>query len=57
MSKVKLTCPRCGAPMNHHADKLQSTELEAPSSTEELKNILQIHFCAGCGHTEVRQDS
>ncbi len=55
MSKAKMNCPKCGAPMNHHADKIaQSTESETPSSTDELKNILQVHFCASCGNTEVR---
>jgi hypothetical protein len=43
--------------MNHHADK---PDRRTESSSQlvdadiELANIMQVHFCPGCGNTEVR---
>jgi hypothetical protein len=43
-----MTCPVCGGPMNHHADKLDPT---GPAGV-----IAQIHTCRKCGHVECVND-
>jgi ribosomal protein S27AE len=57
MSNQKIACPKCGTMMNHHADKpdrrIESSNQQIDVNTE-LVNILQVHFCPGCGNTEVR---
>lgn len=47
--------------MNHHADKPDRSAISADRqnnhNTEmdiELANIMEVHFCPGCGNTEVR---
>jgi len=56
--KSKMICPKCGAEMNHHADKLIY-----PASTEDVKKINaalggmieEIHGCPACGAVESRR--
>ena len=39
-----VTCPRCGAPMTHHADK----EVASVPPVEGV-TVLAAHTCANCG--------
>lgn len=52
---MKMTCPACGAEMNHHAMKIQyeteDPELVDPVFGGELK---EVHTCPNCGRTELR---
>ena len=48
-----MTCPVCGSPMNHHADKLEYTETGALD--RELGGIVkEVHTCPRCGNVEMR---
>ena len=44
-AKPPMTCPRCGAAMNHHA----LIEANGEGVT------LEIHACPNCGHIESRE--
>ena len=47
-----MTCSRCGAEMNHQADKLVHpvTAAEAGAVTPAFDGVLEIVFaCPGCG--------
>jgi len=54
----KMQCPKCGATMNHHADKLV-----APVDDKEVLLIdpalggliQQTHGCPNCGNVEFRR--
>ena len=52
MVSIKMKCPKCGADMNFHAQKIvhglsdNSAELEAESSNASL---LEFHACPKCG--------
>ena len=56
MSESKMICPRCGAEMNHHADKIDYSTADAttfdPIFGGELK---EAHTCPKCGDTELRR--
>jgi len=53
-----MICPKCGATMNQHADKL----IDHPRNHEEAKHvdaqvggaILEIHQCPACGASATR---
>ena len=45
---ARLQCPRCGAEMNRHAEKLVYTE----NAAELLE---EIHACPRCGNVESRR--
>lgn len=52
-----MTCPRCGAEMNHHADKVvvPVTAQEYAHADEALGGVVkQAHHCPACGHDEFR---
>jgi ribosomal protein S27AE len=57
MQKSKMICPKCGAEMNHHADKLVD-----PVKPEDLKHVNpalagvveEMHSCPRCGAVESR---
>jgi ribosomal protein S27AE len=56
--KSKMTCPKCGAEMNHHADKL--TEPVKPEDMKRVNPALggvieEMHWCPGCGAVESRR--
>lgn len=58
MAESKMICPRCGAEMNHHAEKIDYTAAldEEGAVDEETGGILEeIHTCPKCGDTEARQ--
>lgn len=51
-----LTCPRCGATMNHHAEKLVVTAAPDPDVDSDFGGYIEeSHSCPGCGHLESRR--
>lgn len=46
-----MTCPKCGTPMNHQANKLvEPTTREEAETSAELGGVLVVVFaCPGCG--------
>jgi hypothetical protein len=53
-----LRCPRCGAQMNRHAEKLVYTDsgAGAPAVDPLLGAVLEeTHACAGCGNVVSRR--
>jgi len=46
-----MTCPRCGSPMNHQADKLREpqTRDEAESSRALGGILIAVFACPQCG--------
>ena len=58
MTRPSMTCPKCGAEMNHQADKLVHpvTREEAASMTAALDGVIEEVFaCPGCGRIESRR--
>jgi ribosomal protein S27AE len=54
----RMVCPRCGTPMNHHADKLveASTRVDAADVEPELGGVIEeTHACPKCGNVEFRR--
>ena len=52
-----MQCPRCGAAMNHHADKVVTpvTDQEFAQADEVFGGVVkQAHLCPSCGHDEFR---
>lgn len=55
-----MTCPTCGAEMNHQADKLVHpvTREEAASMTPALDGVIESVFaCPGCGRIDSRRET
>jgi uncharacterized C2H2 Zn-finger protein len=53
-----MTCPRCGAQMNHQADKLvyPTTREEAERVTEAMDGVIEeIYACPACGRIDSRR--
>ena len=53
--KAQMTCPQCGAQMNHQADKLvyPRNRDEAARMTEALDGVIEHVFaCPNCGRIE-----
>lgn len=53
-----MTCPTCGATMNHQADKLVHpvTAAESALLTEAFEGVIEEVFaCPGCGRIESRR--
>lgn len=58
--KQRIKCPRCGTPMNHHADKLVSpTDADSVASADPAFGgvIQETHTCPACGAIELRPAS
>lgn len=58
MNVPSMTCPKCGAQMNHQADKLvhPTTAEEAASMTSALDGVIERVFaCPRCGRIESRR--
>ena len=54
----KMICPRCGTPMNYHADKLveMSRPQDAADLDPDLGGVVQeTHACPKCGNVEFRR--
>jgi NMD protein affecting ribosome stability and mRNA decay len=56
--KREMTCPRCGAPMNHQADKLvePTTRAEAEASGVLGGVLVAVFACPNCGFIASRRD-
>ena len=56
--KPAMTCPRCGAEMNHQASKLvEPTSREEAESTGVLGGVLVLVFaCPRCGWIDSQRD-
>ena len=57
MTKRKMTCPKCGDEMNHHAEKLiYSTETSDARTIDPFLGglIEENHSCPSCGAIAVR---
>ena len=49
---TRMNCPKCGAPMNHHGEKLvepQSAEEARRMQASPVGLIEEIHTCTKCG--------
>jgi predicted RNA-binding Zn-ribbon protein involved in translation (DUF1610 family) len=58
LTRPTMTCPRCGAEMNHQAAKLVHpvTEDEAAQMTAAFDGVLEDVFaCPECGRIESRR--
>jgi ribosomal protein S27AE len=49
-----MKCPRCGAEMNHHADKLLAWESELSSKGLLASTVIELHSCPSCGSSASR---
>ena len=48
-----MTCPRCGAEMNHQADKLREPTTREEAETSRLGGIvIAVFACPNCGRIE-----
>ena len=54
----KISCPMCGTPMNHHADKLDqgAAAVEPHAVDPDLGGVVQeTHACPNCGYVLFRR--
>jgi ribosomal protein S27AE len=50
-----MTCPKCGAEMNFHAEKLSSTSPEDAGYNAALSGVVEeFHACPRCGAAATR---
>ena len=49
-----MICPKCGAEMNHHADKIDYASEDESVDTVFGGVLKEIHTCPQCGHIETR---
>ena len=53
-----MQCPDCGVEMNHHANKIDETDvLDKPEGTDANLSVVieEAHTCPHCGQTIVRK--
>ena len=57
MTRPAMTCPKCGTPMNHQAEKLVQpvNEEDAAQSTAFDGVLVLVFACPGCGWIESRR--
>jgi ribosomal protein S27AE len=56
-AETPLSCPACGAAMNHHAEKLATplTEEDARRMDPSLGGVVvEAHTCPACGMSAAR---
>ena len=54
--KPELTCPRCGAAMNHQADKLREPTSREEAEASRLGGIvIAVFACPRCGWVDSRR--
>jgi ribosomal protein S27AE len=56
-SGERMGCPRCGAAMNHHADKVlyfNEGDETRPNDSAMADFIEEIHACPNCGASASR---
>lgn len=54
----KISCPMCGTPMNHHADKVDygAASAEPHAADPDLGGVVQeTHTCPNCGYILFRK--
>ena len=59
MTRPAMTCPKCGTPMNHQAEKLvqAATEEEAAAQSPALDGLVVLVFaCPACGWIDARTE-
>ena len=56
MPKKKMICPRCGAEMNNHAEKISYEAAEGNRNPDAVFGgvVDEIHTCPGCANVESR---
>jgi ribosomal protein S27AE len=54
VAEIKVKCPRCGAEMNHHADKLLALESEISANGAIRSTVMELHSCPACGSSASR---
>jgi len=56
MPKKKMICPRCGAEMNNHAEKISYETAEGNRKADAVFGgvVDEIHTCPGCANVESR---
>jgi len=53
---TRMKCPRCGAEMNHHADKLVYGVGESNSPDFcSSETLMEFHGCPNCGASTSRE--
>jgi hypothetical protein len=55
---ARLRCPKCGTPMNRHAEKLVYADnaIDTRRADPFLGGVLEeTHACPGCGNVEARR--
>jgi ribosomal protein S27AE len=57
MAQRPMICPKCGATMNHHGDKLVYTgETRGPGVDRLLGGVMEeMHACPNCGYVTSRR--
>lgn len=55
MPTSPMTCPDCGVPMNHHADKIDYSAADMTTADPDfVGSIQEAHTCPQCGQTLLR---
>jgi predicted RNA-binding Zn-ribbon protein involved in translation (DUF1610 family) len=60
LTRPTMTCPKCGTPMNHQAEKLVHpiTAEEVAALSTAYDGVLELVFaCPHCGWIESRRES
>jgi predicted RNA-binding Zn-ribbon protein involved in translation (DUF1610 family) len=60
LTRPTMTCPKCGAQMNHQANKLVDavTAAEAAAVTDVFDGVLVVVFaCPSCGWIDSRRET
>ena len=60
MTRPAMTCPKCGTPMNHQAEKLVQPVAaeELAELASALDGLLELVFaCPGCGWIDSRRET
>ena len=52
--REKMICPKCGATMNFHAEKVVYSEADLSAHAAMGGRVEEIHTCPRCGNTESR---
>jgi hypothetical protein len=49
-TREKMTCPGCGAKMNHHADKMLQTGSVVAGHFDQTfaAELIELHSCQAC---------
>ncbi len=58
MASTKMKCPKCGADMNFHAQKIvHGLTSDSAESEEDSSNtaLLEFHACPNCGAAASRE--